>query len=181
MTNPYNDDLCRNAANFQPLTPITFLERAASVFPSNTAIIYGELSWSYEAFFARSRQLASALRQRNVGRGDTVSVMLANTPPMLECHYGIPMCQAILHAINTRLDASTVAFQLEHANTKVLIVDSEYFSLIQEVMEMITVTPLVIVYNDPTIEFKQEHNQKNLNPIDYDEFVTAGDQNLIGN
>jgi len=109
-TNPYNTDLDRNPANFQPLTPLTFLERAASVFPDHTAIRHGALRRSYAEFFARSRQLASALSQQyDIGRGDTVSVLLANTPAMLECHYGVPMCGVILHSINTRLDASIIA------------------------------------------------------------------------
>ena len=93
MSDHYNENLARNPANYQPLTPLTFLERAASVFPKNTAIIHGKLRRSYAEFYARSRQLASALTQHSVGRGDTVSVMLANTPAMLECHYGVPMCQ----------------------------------------------------------------------------------------
>ena len=118
MSDSYNEDLERNPANYQPLTPLTFLERAASVFPQHTAIIHGELRRSYAAFYARARQLASALTQHNVGRGDTVSVMLANTPAMLECHYGVPMCQAVLHAINTRLDAAVISFQLDHAEAK---------------------------------------------------------------
>ena len=92
MRDPYNEDLERNPANFQPLTPLTFLERAASVFPQHAAIIHGDLRRSYAEFYARSCQLASALAQHNVGRGDTVSVMLANTPAMLECHYGATMC-----------------------------------------------------------------------------------------
>ena len=96
MRDLYNEDLERNPANFQPLTPLTFLERAADVFPKYTAIIHGKLRRSYAEFYSRSRQLASALTQHNVGRGDTVSVMLANTPAMLECHYGEPMCQAVL-------------------------------------------------------------------------------------
>lgn len=87
---PYNTDLDRNLANYQPLTPLTFLERAASVFPDQTAIVHGGLRRSYEEFYARSRQLASALAQRGVRRGDTVSALLANTPAMLECHYGCP-------------------------------------------------------------------------------------------
>ena len=94
MRDPYNEDLERNPANFQPLTPLTFLERAASVFPQHTAIIHGDLRRSYAAFYARARQLASALTQHNVGRGDTVSVMLANTPAMLECHYGVQIGRA---------------------------------------------------------------------------------------
>ena len=91
-SNPYNTDLDRNPANHQPLTPLTFLERAAAVFPDHTAIIHGKLRRNYATFYARSRQLASALTQRGIGRGDTVSAMLPNTPAMLECHYGVPMC-----------------------------------------------------------------------------------------
>src|SRR5215467_10955894 len=101
---PYDVDLDRNAANFQPLTPLSFLERAASVFPDHTAIIHGPLKRSYADFYARARRLASALTKSGIGRGDTVSVMLANTPSMLEAHYGVPMTGAVLNPLNTRLD-----------------------------------------------------------------------------
>src|SRR5688572_1572198 len=100
---PYDTDLDRNPANFQPLTPLTLLERAASVFPDRTAIVHGALRRSYAEFYARSRQLASALAKRGIGRGDTVSAILANTPAMLECHYGVPMAGAVLNTMNTRL------------------------------------------------------------------------------
>ncbi len=103
---PYDTDLDRNPANFQPLTPLGFLERAAAVFPDHTAIIHGPLRRNYAEFYARSRQLASALSRRGIKRGDTVSVMLANTPAMLECHYGVPMTQGVLNTLNTRLDAA---------------------------------------------------------------------------
>src|SRR5262249_32925370 len=112
MTTPYDIDLDRNPANFQPLTPLSFLERAAAVFPGRTAIIHGPLHRSYADFYGRTRRLASALAQRGITRGDTVSVVLANTPAMLECHYGVPMTGAVLNTINTRLDAAIVAFQL---------------------------------------------------------------------
>ena len=111
----YDTGLDRTPANHQPLTPLAFLERAASVFPDHTAIVHGALRRSYADFYARSRRLASALSDHGMGRGDTVSVMLANTPAMLECHYGVPMCGAVLHAINTRLDPAVIAFQLDHA------------------------------------------------------------------
>ena len=103
--NPYNTGLDRNPANHQPLSPLTFLERAASVFPDHTAIVHGTLRRNYAEFYARSRQLASALAQLGIGRGDTVSALLANTPAMLECHYGVPMCGDVPHSVNTRLDA----------------------------------------------------------------------------
>src|ERR671935_2766653 len=118
---PYDIDLDRNPANFQPLTPLTFLERAAAVFSDHTAIFHGPLRRSYAEFYTRARRLASALAQRGIGRGDTVSVILANTPAMLECHYGVPMTGGVLNTINTRLDAALIAFQFDHAETKVLI------------------------------------------------------------
>ena len=99
---PYDTDLDRNPANFQPLTPLTLLERAASVFPDQLAIVHGPLRRNYREFYARARQLASALAKRGIGRGDTVSAVLANTPAMLECHYGVPMAGAVLNTINTR-------------------------------------------------------------------------------
>jgi fatty-acyl-CoA synthase len=169
--NPYNTDLDRNPANFQPLTPLTFLERAASVFPDHTAIIHGSLRRSYAAFYARSRQLASALAQVGIGRGDTVSAMLANTPAMLECHYGIPMCGAVLHSINTRLDPAVIAFQLDHTMAKAVIVDREFMGLMQQALALATAAPLLIQYDDP------EYDAPKI-PVaaqDYDAFVAAGD------
>src|SRR5687768_7850361 len=100
----YDIDLDRNPANHQPLTPLTFLERTASVYPDQVAILHGRLRRSYRDFYARTRRLASALAARGIGRGDTVAVMLANTPAMLECHYGVPMTGAVLNTLNTRLD-----------------------------------------------------------------------------
>ena len=128
---PYDTDLDRNPANFQPLTPLGFLERAAAVFPKHTAIIHGPLRRSYAEFYARARRLASALEKRGIKRGDTVSVMLANTPAMLECHYGVPMCQAVLNTLNTRLDAEAIAFMLDHGEAKVLFTDREFSPVAQ--------------------------------------------------
>ena len=113
MANIYDSELDRNEANCQPLTPITFLERAATVFPEHVAIIYGDRSICYADFFSRCRKLASVLADRGIGRGDTVSVMLANTPAMLEAHYAVPMCGAVLHSLNTRLDAGVIAFEVK--------------------------------------------------------------------
>ncbi len=170
-SNPYNTDLDRNPANHQPLTPLTFLERAATVFPDHTAIIHGPLRRSYADFYARARQLASALAQRGIGRGDTVSAMLPNTPAMLECHYGVPMCGGVLHSINTRLDAAIIAFQLDHAMSKIVIVDSEFMPLMQEALALAEVSPLVIQVLDP--EF--DGSQATFDGQDYDAFVAGGD------
>jgi len=171
MSDPYNEDLPRNPANFQPLTPLTFLERAASVFPNHTAIIHGDMRRSYAEFYARSRQLASALTKHGIDRSDTVSAMLANTPAMLECHYGIPMCQAVLHAINTRLDAPVIAFQLDHAEAKVVIVDREFMPVMKAALALAKVTPLVIQYDDP----EYDAPRINVDEVDYEAFVAMGD------
>src|ERR1700747_3682476 len=106
MPTAYNTDLERNAANFQPLTPLSFLARTAEVYPDQTAVIHGKRSWTYRQFFARARQLASALARRGVKRGDTVAVVLANTPAMLEAHYGVAMAGGVLNTIHTRLGAA---------------------------------------------------------------------------
>jgi fatty-acyl-CoA synthase len=171
MNNPYNTDLDRNPANYQPLTPLTFLERAASVFPDKTAIIHGELRRNYAVFYARSRQLASALTQHGISRGDTVSALLANTPAMLECNYGVPMCGGVLHSINTRMDAAVIAFQLDHANTQIAIVDSEFMPLMQQALAIASVNPLVIQYDDT----EYVGVRVDVDAQDYDAFVAKGD------
>ena len=167
----YTRDLDRNPANHQPLSPLTFLERSAAVHPERTAVIHGNARLTYRAFYARCRQLASALAQRGIGLGDTVAVMLANTPPMLEAHYGVPMTGAVLLSMNTRLDAAIIAFQLDHAETKVVICDREFAPVMREALTLCTVKPLVIDYNDT--EFPQANAA--LSGLDYDAFVAAGD------
>lgn len=171
MDNPYNIGLDRNAANYQPLTPLTFLERAATVFPNHTAIVHGALRRDYAAFYARSRQLASALSQNAIGRGDTVSALLLNTPAMLECHYGVPMCSAVLHSINTRLDAAIIAFQLDHAMSKIVIADAEFMPLLNEALALAKVTPRVIQYDDPEFDGARISTDAE----DYDDFLASGD------
>ena len=146
---PYDTDLDRNPANHQPLTPLGFLERAANVFPARTAIIHGPLRRTYAEFYARTRRLASALAKHGIKRGDTVTVMLANTPAMLECHYGVPMTQGVLNTLNTRLDAAILAFTLDHAESKVVIIDREFAKVMKEALALAKVKPLVIDYDDP--------------------------------
>src|SRR5688500_2968071 len=130
MNTPYDKDLDKNTANHQPLTPLTFLERAASVYPDRTAIVHGPLRRSYRDLYDPSRRLASAWVRRGIKRGDTVAVMLANTPAMLECHYGVPMAGAVLNTLNTRLDAAVIAFSLDHGEAKVLITDREFAKIV---------------------------------------------------
>jgi fatty-acyl-CoA synthase len=171
---PYDIDLDRNAANFQPLTPLSFLERSAAVFPDHTAITHGALRRSYAEFYARTRRLASALAKRGIKRGDTVSALLANTPAMLECHYGVPMAAGVLNTINTRLDAAVIAFQLDHADAKVVLVDREFSKLAKEALALAKVKPLVIDYADP--EFTGPGEQ--IGAIEYEDFLAAGESDF---
>ncbi|MGD0562982.1 MAG: acyl-CoA synthetase [Roseiarcus sp.] len=170
---PYDRDLDRNPANFQPLTPLTFLDRAAAVFPDRPAILHGPLRRTYREFYARSRRLASALAERGFSRGDTVAVMLANTPAMLECHYGVPMCGAVLNALNTRLDAAALAFMLDHGEAKALIVDREFSAVIRAALKIAKARPLVIDYDDP----EYDGPGVRLGEIEYEAFLAQGDEN----
>ena len=171
MPTPYDIDLDRNAANFQPLTPLSFLERAAEVYPDATAIVHGARSWNYRQFYARARQLASALARRGIKRGDTVSVMLANTPALIEAHYGVPMTGAVLNALNTRLDAALIAFILDHADAKVLITDREFSKVVKEALAHAKVKPLVVDYDDPEFSGAGER----LGGLEYEALLGAGD------
>ncbi len=171
MANPYEQDLDRNAANHQPLTPLTYLERTAKTYPDHVAIIHGRQRVTYRDFWRRSLKLASALSKHGIGKGDTVSAMLANTPAMLECHYGVPMTKAVLNAINTRLDAAVLAFTLDHAEAKVVIVDREFSGVMREALALATVKPLVIDYDDPEYSGPGER----IGEIEYEAFVADGD------
>jgi fatty-acyl-CoA synthase len=171
---PYDIDLDRNPANFQPLTPLTLLERAASVFPRHTAIIHGARRWSYAEFYARCRRLASALAKRGIKRGDTVSVVLANSQAMLECHYGVPMTGAVLNTINTRLDAPIVGFTLDHAEAKVVIVDREFSKVVKDALALAKVKPLVIDFDDPEYSGAGER----IGEVEYEDFIKGGDPNF---
>jgi fatty-acyl-CoA synthase len=168
----YERDLDRVPANFQPLTPLSFLERAAQIFPDRTAIVHGALRRSYRDFHARSKKLASALARRGFVRGDTVAALLANTPAMLECHYGVPMCGAVLNTLNTRLDSAAIAFMLDHGEAKAVIVDREYSSVMAEALKLAKVRPLVVDYDDP----EYEGAGARIGAIEYEAFVSEGDE-----
>jgi fatty-acyl-CoA synthase len=167
----YDHGLDKNPANFQPLTPLSYLQRAAAVHPDHIAIIHGRQRVIYKTFYARSCQLAHALSKAGVGKGDTVSVLLANTPAMLECHYGVPMVKAVLNTLNTRLDAATIAFSLDHAESKVLIVDKEFSRLAKAALQLCRMKPLVIDYVDPEFEVDGEP----VGTRDYESFLAAGE------
>jgi fatty-acyl-CoA synthase len=171
MATPYDTDLDRNAANFQPLTPLSFLARAAEIYPDQTAIIHGARSWTYAEFYARAKKLASALIKRGIKRGDTVAAVLPNVPTMLEAHYGVAMAGAVLNSINTRLDAAIIAFTLDHGDAKVLIVDREYSKTVRAALPACKARPLVIDYDDPEYTGPGER----LGNLEYEDFLRDGD------
>ncbi len=148
----FDDGLNRNRANFAPLSPLTFLVRAAAVYPDRVAVIDGELRRTYAELYARCRRLAGALKGRGLGAGDTVALMAPNTPALIEAHYGVPMAGAVLNALNVRLDAASLAFILEHSETKLLIADRVYGVVIGEALERMKAPPPVIDIDDKGAE-----------------------------
>ena len=154
----YAEGLERRPANFQPLTPISFLERAAKVFPERIAILHGRDRMDYRRLFARSRRLASALQRAGLGAGDTVAALLPNTPPMIEAHYAVPMIGAVLNTINTRLDAAAIRFILEHGEAKLVLVDTEFSALLAEALSGMTHPPRVIEERDA--EWREDGEEK---------------------
>jgi fatty-acyl-CoA synthase len=144
----YDTGLDKNAANYTPLSPITFLERAAAVYPERIAQIHGERRYSWGQTYDRCRRLASALQQRGIGADDTVALMLPNIPAMFEAHYAIPMAGAVIHALNIRLDADAIAFQLQHGAARILITDREFSTTVQAALAQLDTPPLVIDVDD---------------------------------
>src|SRR5919109_308763 len=146
---PFEIGLEKTRANFAPLTPLTFLEWSAHVSPRRTAVVHGARRFTWRESYVRCRRLAAALAARGIGVGDTVAVMLANTPEMYECHFGVPMVGAVLNTLNTRLDAEAIAFMLRHGEAKVLITDREFSPTIARALDALTPRPLVIDVDDP--------------------------------
>ena len=148
-TSIFERDLAKTPANFTALTPLSFLARSAAVYPDKAAVVHGDLTFSYADFYRRARQLAGALAGRGIGRGDTVSVMAPNVPALLEAHYGVPMVGAVLNALNIRSDAGTIAFILQHAESKLLIVDREFSEVVRAALAEMDDPPPVIDIDDP--------------------------------
>ena len=167
---PYDGGLERNAANHQPLTPLTHLSRAAATYPGTIAVIHGKARMTYAEFYRRCRKLASALAARGIKKNDTVAVMLSNTPAMLEAHYGVPMAGGVLNTLNTRLDAAAIAYMLDHGEAKILITDREFAPTIEAALALVKKPPLIIDYDDP--EFPQTGAKLG---EDYEAFVQSGD------
>ncbi len=169
--NPYEQDLDKNPANYAPLTPLSFLERAAFTYPQRLAVVHGARRFSWRETYARSRRLASALARRGIGLGDTVAAMLANTPEMYECAFGVPMCGAVVNTLNTRLDAEAIAFMLDHGGAKVLITDREFSPTIRKALALAKGRPAVIDVEDPVYSGPGER----LGEKDYEALLAEGD------
>jgi fatty-acyl-CoA synthase len=168
--NIFETDLGQNAANYQPQTPLGFLDWAAHVYPDKTAVIHGDKSFIYRTFRERCLRLASALTKRGIAKGDAVAVMAPNSPPMLEAHYGVPMTGAVLNALNFRLDAETITFILNHGEAKVLITDREFAPVIKQALADLGRDILVIDIDDPLAP-----EGEMLGAMTYEDFLAEGD------
>jgi fatty-acyl-CoA synthase len=169
--NPFEKDLDKNPANHAPLTPLSFLERAAYVYPERVSVIHGARRFKWKETYARCRRLASALAKRGLGGGDTVAAMLSNTPEMYECHFGVPMTGGVLNALNPRLDAGAIAFMLGHGEAKLLITDREFSGTIRKALELSERTLTVIDVDDP--EYSGPGDR--LGETTYEELLEEGD------
>ena len=168
--NPYDQGLGKTPANYTPLTPLSFLPKAAAVYPNRIAVIHGARRDTWAQLYARARRLASALKQRGIAKGDTVAAMLANTPEMVEMHFGPAMIGAVVNTLNTRLDAEAIAFMLDHGEAKVLVTDREFAPTIEKALSFCKNRPLVIDVDDALYE----GDGKRLGAMDYEAFIAGG-------
>src|SRR5712692_1112338 len=166
MTSIYDRDLERNEANYTALTPVSFLAKAGEVYPERVAVIHGEVRRTWRETYERARRLASALVQRGVKRGDTVAAMLPNVPAMVELHFGPAMFGAVLNTLNTRLDAESIAFMLDHGETKVLFTDREFSPIIAKALKLARTRPFVVDVDDAMYAGGEA-----LGDVEYEEFI----------
>ena len=171
---PFETDLDKTAANYVPLTPLSFLERTAFVFPTRPSIVYGRLRWTWSETRDRCHRLASALAAKGVGKGDTVSMMAPNTPAAVEAAFGVPMTGGVLNMLNTRLDAATIAFILDHGEAKVLLTDTEFAPVIREALSLAKANPVVIDIADP-----EGPGGDLLGEMEYEVFLAGGDPAFV--
>jgi len=171
MTNNKFDAFAMTAANYEALTPLSFLPRTALMFPDRRAVVYGERSYSWQDFYNRCKQLASALNSIGIAKGDTVAILAANTPEMIEAHFGIPMSGAVLNTINTRLDAETIAYVLGHGEAKVFIVDYELAPQAKSALEIHGDNDLIVI---DILDLQNVTNPGVIGSTDYEAFLATG-------
>ena len=174
--NNYETNLGKNDANFIPLTPLSFLERAKDIYPNYEALVYEDRNYTWSQVYKRCIKFASALEKIGIGKGDTVSVMAFNTPEIFEAHYSIPMTGAVLNTINVRLDAKTVSYILNHSEAKVFIVDRQLHSIIEKALPAVENKPIIIDIQD---NFADQNLLKKIGEHEYEEFLNSGDDNYI--
>ncbi|WP_288013375.1 acyl-CoA synthetase, partial [Diaphorobacter sp.] len=173
MTSMYDQNLPRTEANHAPLSPLSFIERTAEVYPDRLAIVHGELRQTWGQTYARCRRLASSLRRAGIGKNDTVAVMLPNTPPMVEAHFGVPMAGAVLNALNTRLDPETIAFMLDHGEAKAVIVDPEFAPVMAKALALRqSQAPLLLIDVEDAVYGPAAQR---LGTLTYEDFLAQGD------
>ena len=169
MSNPFETGLDKNPANFQALTPLSFIERTATTYPDRTAVIHGDIRHTWAETYSRSRQLASALKNLGLKPGETVAAMLPNVPAMVEAHFGVSMMGGVLNALNIRLDADAIAFILDHGEARVLLTDREFSDTIKGALSKVNSDIYVIDVDDATYEGGEA-----IGAVEYEDFIAGG-------
>ena len=172
----YETNLDKNKANFVPLTPLSFLQRANDVYPNYEALVYEDRKYTWSEIYKRCIKFASALEKIGIGKGDTVSVLAFNTPEIFETHYSVPMTGGVLNTINIRLDAKTIAYILEHSEAKVLIVDRQLHIEVKKALSIINKKIIIIDIND---KYADQSKLDTIGDLEYEEFLNTGDENYI--
>ena len=170
--NHYETNLEKNDANFVPLTPLSFLERAKDIYPNYEALIYEDRKYTWEDVYKRCVKFASALTKIGIKKGDTISFLAFNTPEIFEAHYSIPMVGAVINAINTRLDSKTISYILNHSDAKVLIVDRQFHEVIAKALKDVKNKITIIDIEDKDIDTSKF---KNIGELEYESFLNTGD------
>ncbi len=173
--NPYETNLDKNDANYVPLTPLSFLERAKDIYPNYEAVVYESRKYTWSEVYKRCIKFASALEKLGIKTGDTVSVLAFNTPEIFEAHYSIPMVGAVINAINTRLDSKTISYILNHSEAKVLIVDRQFHDVVKKALEEVNSKITIIDIDDKDAKLT---DSKNIGSLEYEEFLNSGDENF---
>lgn len=177
MNNIYEQGLDKNQANYSPLSPLTFIERAASVYPKRQAVVYGTIRQTWQQTYERCVQFASALKKSGIKPGDTVAVLIPNIPQMLELHFSIPMSGAVINALNIRLDSGALQFMIQHGEAKILIVDVEYSAVIHRAVEGLDNPPKIITITDSQYSYSSSDVLALTGATDYEDFLVSGDKN----
>ena len=172
---PYETNLDKNEANYVPLTPLSFLERAKDIYPNYEAVVYESRKYTWSEVYKRCIKFASALDKLGIKTGDTVSVLAFNTPEIFEAHYSIPMVGAVINAINTRLDSKTISYILNHSEAKVLIVDRQFHDVVKKALEEVSSKITIIDIDDKDAKLT---DSKNIGSLEYEEFLNSGDENF---